>query len=130
MRPDSGTGVMISTKERREVLGRIRGGGKALPRRSGGNAGGGESRCLQLGCCGPPIDSVGRNKIRRKMRRQRSVMDGGLEGERYQQGQGGVCWRRPIPKAERAMAKKKKGGGKRVRRIVLMQRKVGNLGNL
>ena len=36
VRPESGTGVLLSTEERREVLGRIRGGGTASPRRSGG----------------------------------------------------------------------------------------------
>ena len=36
VRPDSGTVVLLYAKERREVLVRIRGGGTALPRRSGG----------------------------------------------------------------------------------------------
>ena len=34
VRPDSGTGVLLSAEERREVLGWIGGGGTALPRRS------------------------------------------------------------------------------------------------
>ena len=45
VRLDYGTGVLLSTEERREVLVRIRRGGTALLRRSGGNAGGGEYRC-------------------------------------------------------------------------------------
>ena len=36
----------------------------------------------------------------------------------------------PPPKAERAMAKMTEAGLNRGRRIILMQRKVGNLGNL
>ena len=36
VRTDSGTVVLLSAKETREVLGRLGGGGTALPRRSGG----------------------------------------------------------------------------------------------
>ena len=45
MRPDSRTGIMLSSEERREVLVRIGRGEGSYPRRSGGNAGRGESRC-------------------------------------------------------------------------------------
>ena len=41
----SGTGVLLSYKERSKVLGRLGEVGVALPRRSGSSAGGGESRC-------------------------------------------------------------------------------------
>ena len=34
-RTDSRTGILLSSKETREVLGRLRGGGEASPRRSG-----------------------------------------------------------------------------------------------
>ena len=73
VRPDSGTGVLISAEERREVLGRIR-GETASPRRSGVNSGGGDSRCLQWRRHGPSIGSVGRENIRQKVQRQRSVL--------------------------------------------------------
>ena len=43
--PYSGTGILLYAKKRREVLGRIGGRRAASPRRTGGNAGGGESRC-------------------------------------------------------------------------------------
>ena len=45
-----------------------------MHKRSGGNSGEGKSRCPQRGCRGPPLRSVGRNEIRRQMRRQRSVL--------------------------------------------------------
>ena len=65
VRPDSRTGVLLFSEERRKVLGRIRGGGTASPRRSGGNAGGGESCCPRRGRRSPPPGSVVRNEIRR-----------------------------------------------------------------
>ena len=74
VRPDSGTGVLLSAAERSEVLGRIGGGWTASPRKSGGNAGEGESRCTRQECHDPPLGIVGRNEIRWQMRRQRSFL--------------------------------------------------------
>ena len=74
VRLEFGTGVLISTKERREVLGRLRGGGAALLRSSGSNAGGGESFCPRRRHHGLPLRSVIRNKIRRQMCMQRYVL--------------------------------------------------------
>ena len=63
---DSKMGVLLFAKERRDVMGRIGGGGLAAsPRRSSGNAGRGESHCPRQGNCGPPLGSVGRNEVRR-----------------------------------------------------------------
>ena len=74
MRPDSETGVLLFAKEMREVLGRMGGEGTAFLRRSGGNDGRGESRFPRQGHRGPPLRSIRSNKIRRLMRRQRSVL--------------------------------------------------------
>ena len=55
-------------------------------------------------------------------------------GGRYQHGQGGGCCRPPPPppKVREGDSEKNKGGegGERGRRIVLIQRKVGKMGNL
>ena len=56
------------------MLDLLRGGGAASLRRSGGNTSGGESRCPRWGSRGPPLGSVGSNKIRRQTHRQRSVL--------------------------------------------------------
>ena len=53
-----------------------------------------------------------------------------MGGGRYQRGKGGVYFRRLLPKAERETEKTTKRKGERERRIVLMQRKVVNPGNL
>ena len=74
VKPDSRTGVLISNKEIREVIGRIGRWRGVSPRRSGRNAGGGDSRCLQQGLHGLSLGSIRTNKIRRNMRRPRSVL--------------------------------------------------------
>ena len=61
VRPDSGVGVLLSTEKRREMLIRIGGGEAVLPKRSSGNAGGGEFRCLRQGRRVPSLGSIGRN---------------------------------------------------------------------
>ena len=73
MRPDSRTGIMLSSEERREVLVRIGRGEGSYPRRSGGNAGRG-SRAAQ---------------IRLQMRRQQFVLFCGPNSE------GWGCYGRP-----------------------------------
>ena len=64
-------------------MGRLGGEGTASLRRSGGNAGRGESLCPRRWCRNPLIVSVGRNKIRLQMRRQRSVLFRGPARERW-----------------------------------------------
>ena len=83
VRPDSRTGVLLSSEERREVLGRLGGGGTALLRRSGKTVGGEESCYPRQGCCGLPLGSVGRNKRRRQMLRQQSVLFHGPDRKRW-----------------------------------------------
>ena len=70
-RLDSGTGVLLSTKETRDVLGRLGGRGTALPRRSGGGDknGDGEDETtpqLRMQGQGPQGGAKGPGKQRRK----------------------------------------------------------------
>ena len=81
MGPDSRTGILLSSKESREVMGRIVGGGRGSPRRIGVNARRGGSLCPRQGRRGPLLFSVGRNKIRLQMHRQRSVLFHGPSSE-------------------------------------------------
>ena len=70
MRQESGTGVLLSDKEMREVLGRLGGGGGGLPRRSGGG-----DRLMVTGRKDPPPPQLGS---------QGQGPQGGTKGPRHQ----------------------------------------------